>query len=234
MREPRLSVIIPAFNAEAFLAEAIESVRHQSYRNLEIIVVDDGSTDATAGIAARFAGVRVLAQGRGGPSAARNRGLRAADGDLVAFLDADDWWSASKLATQLPRLREDPNLEAVSGYVQCVRPAGRAAGGGAVVDAGPPRLLPSFGSLVARRAAFDRVGALDESLRHGEDIDWFMRSRALGLRSVAVPEVVLYYRLHGGNATHGTTPDEIGYARAVKKLLDQRRGAERRASPRER
>jgi glycosyltransferase involved in cell wall biosynthesis len=224
MREPRLSVIIPVYNGAAFLAEAIASIQAQHYRDLEVVVVDDGSTDGTTEVAARFAGVRRLVQGHRGPAAARNRGLQAADGDLVAFLDADDWWSAVKLAVQVPRLLDDPQLDAVSGHIQCLKPIEPSGANVGFVNVGGPRRLPSLGALVARRRAFDRVGLLDESLRCGEDIEWFMRARECGLRSAAVAEVVLYYRLHGRSTTYGTRPDEIGYTYAVKKLLDARRG----------
>jgi hypothetical protein len=82
--------------------------------------------------------------------------------------------------------------------------------------------------MLVRRRVFEKIGPLDESLRCGEDIDWFMRAREHGVRTATVPEVVLYYRLHGGNTTYGRMPGEVGYARAVKKALDRRRGAQRR------
>jgi glycosyltransferase involved in cell wall biosynthesis len=228
MREPRLSVIIPVYNGEAYLADAVASVRVQGYADLEIIVVDDGSTDGTARLARGLGDVRWLSQDNGGPAAARNRGLEAAGAGIVAFLDADDLWTPVKLRLQLPRLLDDPCLDAVSGHIQCVKPEGPSGIGERFVHVGAPRLLPSFGSMLARRRVFEKIGPLDESLRCGEDIDWFMRAREHGVRTATVPEVVLYYRLHGGNTTYGRMPGEVGYARAVKKALDRRRGAQRR------
>jgi glycosyltransferase involved in cell wall biosynthesis len=228
MREPRLSVIIPVFNGEAYLADAIGSVRSQAHPDLEIIVVDDGSTDGTARISRGLGDIRWLFQDNRGPAAARNRGLEAAGADIVAFLDADDLWSPVKLRVQVPRLLDDPRLDSVSGHVQCVKPDGPPGIGGRFVSVGAPRLLPLFGSMVARRRAFERVGQLDESLRLGEDVDWFMRAREYGLRTAVVAEVVLYYRLHGGNTTYGRMPREVGYARAVKKVLDRRREMQHR------
>jgi glycosyltransferase involved in cell wall biosynthesis len=102
---PTVSVIIPAYNAEAFLARAIRSVEAQSFRNFEVVVVDDGSTDGTAEVARGFDSVRCIGQPHLGPAAARNRGLAEAGGDLVAFLDADDEWLPEKLERQLAFMR---------------------------------------------------------------------------------------------------------------------------------
>ena len=98
---PRVSVIIPAFNAEAFLARALRSVEAQTYSDYEIILIDDGSTDATAEIARSFESVRYFHQSRQYQPVARNRGLREAEGEIVAFLDADDEWLPEKLERQL-------------------------------------------------------------------------------------------------------------------------------------
>lgn len=97
---PAVSVIIPAYNAEAFLARAIRSVEAQSFRDFEIVVIDDGSTDGTADVARGFSGVRYVLGSHSGEAAARNRGLEEATGELVAFVDADDEWLPEKLARQ--------------------------------------------------------------------------------------------------------------------------------------
>jgi glycosyltransferase involved in cell wall biosynthesis len=98
---PAVSVIIPAYNAEAFLARAIRSVEAQSFGDFEIVVIDDGSTDGTAEVARGFSSVRYVLGSHGGEAAARNRGLEEATGELVAFVDADDEWLPEKLARQL-------------------------------------------------------------------------------------------------------------------------------------
>jgi teichuronic acid biosynthesis glycosyltransferase TuaG len=98
---PAVSVIIPAYNAEAFLARAIRSVEAQSFRDFEIVVIDDGSTDGTAEVALGFSSVRCVRGSHGGEAAARNRGLEEARGELVAFVDADDEWLPEKLARQV-------------------------------------------------------------------------------------------------------------------------------------
>ena len=108
---PLVSCIVPAFNGERFLAEAIESILAQSYSNVPIIVVDDGSTDATPQVAARFEDrITYVRQENAGPATARNRGLKEVEGEFIAFLDADDLWEENKLERQLARFRERPEL----------------------------------------------------------------------------------------------------------------------------
>src|SRR5436853_749734 len=96
-----VSVIIPVYNCEQYLAEAIQSVLAQTHPTIELIVVDDGSTDNSAAVAKSFAVVRYVFQRQGGPGAARNRGISLARGSFLAFLDADDVWVAGKLTRQL-------------------------------------------------------------------------------------------------------------------------------------
>ncbi len=116
---PLVSVIIPAYNAAQFLREAVASVRAQGYSPIEIVIVDDGSTDNTAEtIRSLGEGIRYVRQANAGPAAARNRGLAEARGEWVAFLDGDDLWPADKLRVQAARLEADPSLDVVLGRVQ--------------------------------------------------------------------------------------------------------------------
>src|SRR5262245_20840904 len=102
MTESLISCIVPVFNGERYLGEAIESILKQSYRPIEIIIADDGSTDDTVTVAARYGTqIRYLRQSNAGPAAARNLGLSVAAGEFVAFLDADDIWHPEKLARQM-------------------------------------------------------------------------------------------------------------------------------------
>ena len=109
---PLVSCIIPVFNGARFLGEAVDSILAQTYRPCEVIVVDDGSTDATGDVIAGY-GERVVAvrQPNRGEAAARNAGVRAARGALVAFLDADDLWGPEKLTRQAAKLGEDPRID---------------------------------------------------------------------------------------------------------------------------
>ncbi len=116
---PLISCIVPVFNGERYLAEALESIFAQTHRPIEIIVIDDGSTDGTPDVAARFkSSIKYIRQTNAGPPAARNRGLSEAESDFIAFLDADDLWHPEKLARQLRQFETHANLDVSIAYIQ--------------------------------------------------------------------------------------------------------------------
>ena len=222
---PLISVIIPVLNGERFLSAAVESIRRSRYPNLEIIVVDDGSTDGTASVARALGGeVRCVSQANAGPPSARNRGLELSRGELIGFLDADDLWSENKLQVQVGRLLADPELDVVMGTTQVFRPAtGREDPARLGDPIGPPALLLSLGSALFRRQIFDRVGRFDASQRMDDDVDWFLRALELGARILPLSHVVQYYRRHERNITNAREADRRFFLIALKKSLDRRR-----------
>jgi glycosyltransferase involved in cell wall biosynthesis len=185
---PRISVIIPAFNRAALLCEAAESALAQSYTNLEVLIVDDGSTDGTAAIVkARFEGdprVRYLRQEHAGPGPARNLGLRHAGGELIAFLDSDDLWVPDKLALQVRQLDEHP--EAALSFSDARNEGGREGDRTrfqgkrfrgdttlrGIVEREFPMCTPT---VVLRRKVLDDLGAFDESFPCSQDWDLWIR-----------------------------------------------------------
>lgn len=225
--QPTVSVIIPAHNVERFVTEALDSVAEQGYPLLEVIVVDDGSTDATATVArSHVLKPQIVSQAQSGPGAARNRGIERASGDFVAFLDADDLWPAGKLARQVGVLGDEPDLEVVLGRIQY------EALEGAVIpdlryDDPDAKTLSNvhLGSGLYRRRTFDRVGTFDESLRFSEDHDWFLRARELGVAITVLPDVTLIYRIHSTNMTLGRTINDVALTQILKRSLDRRRAA---------
>lgn len=227
MRPPTVSVIIPVLNGERFLAAAVASIRGQRYPSVEVIVVDDGSTDGTAAVANALGGeVRCVSQANAGPPSARNRGLDLARGELIAFLDADDLWSQDKLELQVGRLAADPDLDVVMGMTQIFRPAPATADAGALGEpAGPPALLLSLGSALFRREVFDRVGRFDQSQRLDDDVDWFLRALEADVRILPLSHVAQFYRRHDRNITNAREVDRRFYLMALKKSLDRRRRA---------
>ena len=225
MSEALVSCIIPVFNGERYLEETLRSVFAQSHRPVEVIVVDDGSTDRSAAIAR---GVEMpvvcLQQENAGHAAARNRGLAAATGAFVAFVDADDLWRPEKLARQLGILGERPELGVVFTHLEnfwspdadpSMRPTEEAF-----------RPLPGYTSvtMLARREVFARVGTFDVTLKHGNDRDWFCRAAEHGVPMAMMPDVLVRRRLHASNRSAelgGSSRAE--YLRILKASLDRRR-----------
>jgi glycosyltransferase involved in cell wall biosynthesis len=241
-----VSAIIPVYNGEALLADALESVRRQKHEPLEVIVVDDGSTDRTAKVAVGFGqSVRYVYQANKGPAAARNRGLQMARGGMIAFLDADDLWSDDKLTVQLAHLEQDPTLGLVMGQTQCMRLTGAWAAGetrlsgkdlvsglGAACNGRPrfeafagARFELLLGSALFRRPVFDRVGPFNETLSYSDDWDWFMRAREMNVAMTIHPDVVLFYRQHRHNITRQRAGCHAELVTILKRSLDRRRQA---------
>ena len=217
--EPLVSVVIPVFNGERFLREAVESVLAQKYAPLEIIMVDDGSTDGTADVARSLPEtVRYLHQSNQGPAAARNRGIEHAQGSLIAFADADDLWPEDKLALQLPYLMRDPAAEIVMGRIQQVLLSETGA-----ENFAEPAFSVNLGSAIIRKSVFERIGLFDETMRYSEDVDWFMRAREGGAAIVTIDAVTLLYRQHDQNMTRGKSTSELNVLKALKRSLDRRR-----------
>lgn len=215
--KPTISVIIPVYNGERFLAEAIRSVLDQTLPPDEVIVVDDGSTDGSAALAGQVACVLVLRQPNRGVGAALNLGISHARGDLLAFLDADDRWVLDKLEQQVEAFRMNPALDMVFGHVRQFHHSQHLAE--------EQRPGVHRGALLIRRHAFVRVGAFAEDPAVNEIVDWYARSRAAGLHSLMLPGVVLERRIHAHNSGGGRQPDALrqSYLRALRQSIVCRR-----------
>ena len=222
-----VSVIIPVYNGEAFLAEAVESVQRQAYQPLELIIVDDGSTDGTAEVAANLPGhVRYVCQPNHGAPAARNKGLKMARGNVIAFLDADDLWHENKLALQLARLASNPSAEVIVGYSQLLVPTAlesKLSKLSKFERFGEPWLFLNLASAVFRTSVFEKVGLFDQELSYADDLDWFMRARELKVQMVVHKEIVLFHRRHKNNLTNQKELEQLYQLRMLKKSLDRRR-----------
>jgi len=215
-----ISVVIPAFNAGRFLREAIASVLAQGWPELEVLVVDNASTDDTATIARSFgAPVRYLWSASPGQPPTTNAGVRAARGDWLAFLDADDLWSAGKLVRQVCEFEKHPELEALFGHAVNFTGATPVAGahGAASMQATVP------GTLLVRRDAFHRVGYFDENFTIGSVMDWYLRAREAGLCMDILPDVLLYRRVHEDNLGARHKDRQADYVHILKAALDRQR-----------
>jgi glycosyltransferase involved in cell wall biosynthesis len=231
--EPLVSVVIPVYNCERYLAEAIESVLAQTYRPIEIIVVDDGSTDGSAQVAKRFTdSVRYCFQANSGTSAARNRGASLASGTFFAFLDADDLWVVDKLTRQMAVFGDDPGLDVVFGHVQqfCSPELDEHIKKTLYC---PAEAMPGYlpGAMLIKRDAFLRVGPFETDWQAAEALAWYSRVVEKGLRSLMLSDVVLRRRLHISNkGIDERTLQRKEYLRILKASLDRRRTASRRGS----
>jgi glycosyltransferase involved in cell wall biosynthesis len=216
---PRVSAIIAVHNGERFIADALGSVFAQTVPVDEIIVIDDGSTDATAHIASQCrVDVRVFSRPNGGSAAARNTALSIATGDYLSFLDADDLWVADKTERQLAALESDASLEAVFGHLEQFDTDGN------LTERHP---APFAGAMLIRRPAFDRVGPFDPRYRVGEFVDWFARATHLGLSYAVLGALVLRRRLHESNLGRWGRQFRGDYVRVAKAALDRRRASGR-------
>jgi glycosyltransferase involved in cell wall biosynthesis len=231
---PLVSVVIPAFDAERFLGESIESVLAQTYAPLETIVVDDGSSDETAAVARSYEGVTVVAQDNAGPSAARNRGFAASRGALIAFHDSDDLMTPDKLEVQAGVLIDEPEVGCVLAEQELLVEPGAElpfwVEGSKVQTIMPPRPpeledepLVHPMTMVVRREVFERIGGFDESMRAAEDFDWMLRASEEGIEIARLSAVLLRRRVHPDSLTQDAAAARLGLFRAFKSRIERHR-----------
>jgi glycosyltransferase involved in cell wall biosynthesis len=219
-----LSVIIPAYNAARYLGAAIESVLAQAWQPLEIIVVDDGSTDDSVQVAQRYQPlVQCVQQANCGPGAARNWGIRIAQGEFLAFLDADDLWLPGKLASQMGHLDAHPELDMVFGQVKQFISPELTPAQQPMLSAQPIMAGLHVGAMLIRRQSLARVGDFATTWTIGEFIEWYGRAQAVGLQAAILPQVVMQRRLHTTNLTRRTQDQRGDYLKILKAQLDQKR-----------
>ncbi len=224
---PLISAIVPAWNAEKYLSEALESIFDQTYAPIEIIVVNDGSTDRTAEVMARYEGrIRGLHQKNGGPAAARNAGLRAATGSFLAFLDADDLWLPDKTQRQVDFLLANPEVGACVTHIRNFWIPELREEAEAHKDHAIAKPLPGFltQTLMMRRETFEKVGYLDGSAGAGDATDWFLRASDAGVKCELLSECLVLRRLHHTNRSRdlGALPKTV-ILKFLKDSLDRRR-----------
>jgi glycosyltransferase involved in cell wall biosynthesis len=220
-----VSVVVPVHQGERFLGAALESVASQTCPVLETIVVIDGPRDASAQIASA-AGARVLVRKRGGVASARNAGVRAASGSLIAFLDQDDVWQPQKLERQLQRMRSLPPVDIVLCHMQAqLMPGTRRPEWlpSALERAPQTAFIPS--AWLVRKALFDEVGPFDETLEIACDSDWLARAKDCGRAADMLSDSLLRWRVHGSNASY----DRVTMERELLCMLRRTAGRQRQA-----
>lgn len=226
MSNPRVSVVIPVRNGKEYLQEALDSVLQQSFSDLELLLINDGSTDDDYGrYALQDTRIRVLHLGGTGVSRARNVGMAQSRGNLIAFLDADDVWFPGKLQAQVHYFDSHPDVGVVFGKFirwHTLPDGGFAQASSLMQDASqfnaadPERsgwlyarllagLLVGMNTAVVRRTVYEAIGGFNEAMRLGEDYDFWLRaSRVAEMHSLNGP--VALYRIHGASAMHRLSP----------------------------
>ncbi len=203
---PRVSVLIPSWNREEYLGEAIESVLAQTYRDFEIVVVDDGSTDGTAELVGRYGGVRYIWQPHSGISAARNRALEEARSELIAWLDSDDLYAPTKLEKQVAYLDAHPECQ----IVFCL-PVGFSGIEYSNMTPSQQRLMDAYGAeykrclpaACIRETLFAQQGHFLPGYRRGEDTEWIARICAGGIDAGhCLTERLYFTRIHDGQVSY--------------------------------
>ena len=220
-----ISVVIPVFDGALHLAETIGTALAQTLAPKAIIVVDDGSEDATPDVAATFGEtIQFVQQSHAGAASARNLGIRHVETEYVAFLDSDDLWALNKLERQMAELRSAPMPTMIFGHT---------------IQFASPELEPDeiaqlkfdtsrvpavcASALLMRACDFRAVGPFDERLRTGEFIEWYARAKAQGIDVRVLPDVVYRRRLHRGNHGRRRVGMSLDYVHAMKAVLDRRR-----------
>jgi len=224
----QLSVIIPVYNGERYLAETIDSVLAQNHRSIEVIIVDDGSTDGTARIANNYgSSIRYCYQQNLGTAAAMNRGTDLAFGEYLSFLGADDLWTEDRIRVQFKAFDAHPDVDIVSGYVkqffspemtESVKKRIRFSD-----DLIPGHVIPA---MLIKRQAFFRVGLFETRWKIGAEMSWYLRAKEAGLKIMILPDLVLLRRIHESNK--GITKRSFINQRAqiLKAALNRRRARE--------
>ncbi len=220
MSQPFISIIIAVYNGEQFIEQAIQSILNQDYPTLEVIVVDDGSTDNTASrvLSINDQRIKFIQQENRGQSAARNIGIQHANGSILGFLDADDVWSHHHIASLIPFLDGNSEFESVRGFSRFFRSTGTHT-----IIMAETFGLELVGSALYRKSLFDRVGLFDETMRRGEDLDWRIRFEEKGGKEKRIGEVVVFCRRHADNMTNSTTANTNGRIEAFRKKLARQR-----------
>lgn len=224
MNKQLVSVIVPVYNGERFLKFAIESILIQQYNPIEIIIVDDGSTDGTAKIVKAFKNIHYIYQDNKGPSVARNTGIAKSKGAFIAFLDSDDVWFPEKLSTQVSYLNKNPDTGFVFAHRQMIVEKDIAK---------PPWYkehlfdndCPVLGAsaMLARSSVFKQLGGYNPDFRFGENAEWLTRAKDEGIKMAVLPETLLGLRVHEKNQTYHLNEMRSNILKALKISIDRQR-----------
>jgi len=226
---PKVSVIIPTYNRADFICDAIDSVLAQTYKDYEIIVVDDGSTDNTKEVLKKYDGkIRYFYKENMGVSAARNKGIKEAKGEYIAFLDSDDIWLTNNLETLINAIITS-GVFVVTSTVKTIDVHGNILGikpllrkGFSIEDKFYNMSYIPPSSVLLRREVFDKAGLFDEAIKAAEDIDMWIRVSA-NFKVVRIDEPLALCRVHSNNLSKNEKQTIMGHIQYWKKILRNRK-----------
>jgi len=223
-----VSVVVPFHDTARYLEDAVQSVVHQTYRPIEVLLVEDGASGEMAEVARRLlirhAELRLLQLPDNlGPAAARNRGIEDSAGAFVTFLDADDCMLPGRVAVQVAYLTDRPEVDVVLAAEELVVEPNAPPWASRRNDSG--RAGPRFHtmSMMARRAAFERTGRFNAEYRVGEDLDWLFRASGAGLVIERLDHVLTRHRMHADNLSYRTRDIRGAIIRSLRQQLAKRR-----------
>ncbi len=234
MYQPLISVIIPLYNCEKYIKDALDSIFKQNYPNIEVIVVNDGSTDHSLQIVEQFGkDITIIFQKNQGPASAKNTGIKQAKGSILAFLDSDDLWTDNHIQCMLPFLENDDSYDAVKGQTIKVKNfEDKSLQVGLPVSSYGNNLYqisekayyqPVMASGLYKADIFDKIGLFDETMFQGEDIDWVNRFNSSAGKEKKINETTLLYRRHENNMTNVIQDLRMGIFGAIRKKVHRER-----------
>lgn len=226
-QEMTVSAIIVVKNGEAYLAEAIESILKQSLPPNEILVIDGKSTDESAKIAKSYPKVTLIEQMGSGLADARNFGIEQASGELIAFLDSDDYWHPEKLQTQVARFSDSPEIQySFSNVKLFLEPGCELRKGYDWYFLNEEQIGRTPGTLVVRKSLFDQVGKFDPMYKIACDVEWFTRVKDYQIKSVFVSQILLYKRLHYLNLSGNVDINRREILDVIRKSVERKKKPE--------
>jgi glycosyltransferase involved in cell wall biosynthesis len=234
MNEGKISIVVPAYNAEAYVGPALKSLLRERDVDLEILVVDDGSTDGTAGVvralAAEAPAIRLIEGRHGGVANARNLALAAVSPDsrYISFLDADDHSSPGRLARQRAFLEAHPEADFVAGLVQFFEQVDEETSKVVANSKTVTVATIQLGAFLFRRGVFDIVPGFDQDLAPSEDVDFFLRALEAGVTFLTEDKVAVLYRRHGANLTNNVAAARRSFTDAIRRSAARRRQSGRK------
>jgi glycosyltransferase involved in cell wall biosynthesis len=226
MNQPLVSIILPVFNTEKYVAQAIQSVLDQSYKNLEIICINDGSSDNSLEIVKSFGDKIIIVdlEKNSGIAAARNEGIKIAHGDYLAFMDSDDLWTPNKIELQMNEFEKNPQLQISFTYFNCFLSPDLSD---EIKNTHycPPDPAPGYisATAVVKTEFFKLVGMFDPKWRVGEFIDWYSRAQSMNATTSIIPEICLLRRIHGTNTGVTQRDSRLDYVRIAREALARKR-----------